>query len=270
MSSNQAMHDSADVAVVPATDADHEGDISDNTSDTSSYHSGDEQERHLEEVKISEEIINQHDMVDEFEEPSVSSYAKFKSQNEIDLENIDKYAPAMPALDDLDDIIEFGIVDKYIEDGPNSYVTVKPLNPQQIYDLDNIVCNKQKEVVGFILDLVGPINQPLYSIRIYPKYIEKLKSQNIEVKNQLLESKIYLVVKTLKVINAQLPVIMNKKGCDASNIYDEELPENDREFSDDEKEREWKKAKKLKRKARQQGPQPDREMEEGEIEEPVT
>ncbi len=41
---------------------------------------------------------------------------------------------------------------------------------------------------------------------------------------------------------------MKKKGCDASNIYDEELPEHDREFSDDEKEREWKKAKKLKRK----------------------
>lgn len=176
MSNNQAMHDSNDAQRVPATDADHEGDISDNTSDTSSYHSGGDDGREKEEVKINEEIINQHDMIDEFEEPSVSSYAKFKSQNEIDMENIDKYAPAIPNLDDLDDIIEFGVVDKFIEDGATSYVIVKPLNPQQIYDLDNIVCNKQKEVVGFILDLVGPINQPLYSIRIYPKYIEKLKS----------------------------------------------------------------------------------------------
>ena len=41
---------------------------------------------------------------------------------------------------------------------------------------------------------------------------------------------------------------MSKKGCDASNIYDEELPEHEREFSDDEKEREAKKAKKNKKK----------------------
>ena len=41
---------------------------------------------------------------------------------------------------------------------------------------------------------------------------------------------------------------MSKKGCDASNIYDEEVPEQDREFSDDEKEKEAKKARKNKNK----------------------
>jgi hypothetical protein len=46
--------------------------------------------------------------LDEFEEPTVSSYAKFKSQNEIDPEDIDKYAPKIPLLDDLDDIEPFG------------------------------------------------------------------------------------------------------------------------------------------------------------------
>lgn len=56
---------------------------------------------------------------------------------------------------------------------------------------------------------------------------------------------------------------MAKKGCDASNIYDEEVPENEREFSDDEKEKECKKAKKAKRKHKQN----NYEMEEGEIEE---
>lgn len=82
-----------------------------------------------------------------------------------------------------------------------------------------------------------------------------------------MDSKVYLVVKSLKVINAQLPIIMSKKGCDASNIYDEELPEHEREFSDDEKEREAKKARKNKRKNKANK---DMEMEEGEIEEQVT
>lgn len=44
---------------------------------------------------------------------------------------------------------------------------------------------------------------------------------------------------------------MSKKGCDASNIYDEELAEHEREFSDDEKEREAKKAKKNKKRNKQ-------------------
>jgi len=40
---------------------------------------------------------------------------------------------------------------------------------------------------------------------------------------------------------------MSRKGCDASNIYDEEIPERDREYSDDEMEREAKKKGKKKR-----------------------
>jgi hypothetical protein len=47
---------------------------------------------------------------DEHEDPTTSSYAKFKTQNEIDLENVEKYAPQPPKLDDLDDIVEFGNV----------------------------------------------------------------------------------------------------------------------------------------------------------------
>lgn len=54
---------------------------------------------------------------------------------------------------------------------------------------------------------------------------------------------------------------MSKKGCDASNIYDEEA-NSDREFSDDEAEREYKKNKKNKRKNKRQGD----DLEEGEIE----
>jgi hypothetical protein len=42
------------------------------------------------------------EMMDDFEEPSVSSYAKFKTQHEIDPEQVEKYAPPKPDLDELD------------------------------------------------------------------------------------------------------------------------------------------------------------------------
>ena len=99
-------------------------------------------------------------MLDEFEEPSSSTYSKFKTQNEIDPDLIDKYAPKKPILDELDDIVEFGTIDKYIEDNSVYFAMVQPVNPQQIYDLDNIVALKSKEVIGFILDLVGHITMP--------------------------------------------------------------------------------------------------------------
>ena len=51
---------------------------------------------------------------------------------------------------------------------------------------------------------------------------------------------------------------MKKKGCDASNIFDEEIPEKDLDYSDDEAEREAKKARKNKKK--------NKNLEEGEIE----
>ena len=60
------------------------------------------------------------------------------------------------------------MISKYIDDGPNnSIVLVTPNNPLRIYDLDNIVCLKSKQVIGFVLDLVGPVNLPLYSVKLY-------------------------------------------------------------------------------------------------------
>lgn len=48
----------------------------------------------------------------------------------------------------------------------------------------------------------------------------------------------------MQVITSKLPELLNSKGCDASNIFDEEVIQTEQDFSDDEKEREFKKQKK--------------------------
>ena len=60
----------------------------------------------------------------------------------------------------------------------------------------------------------------------------------------------------MKVIGNKLDQIMKQKGCDASNMFDEEVAENEREFSDDDIEKEVKRIKKLKKRG---------ELEDGEI-----
>ncbi len=66
----------------------------------------------------------------------------------------------------------------------------------------------------------------------------------------------FLVKRTLRLINNKLDEILRNKGCDASNMFDEEVPEQDLEFSDDEIEKEQKRMRKLKKRG---------DYEEGEL-----
>jgi rRNA processing protein Gar1 len=43
-------------------------------------------------------------------------------------------------------------------------VLVKPLEPLKIFDLDNMVAFEDRTVIGFVIELVGPVTRPLYSI----------------------------------------------------------------------------------------------------------
>ena len=49
----------------------------------------------------------------------------------------------------------------------------------------------------------------------------------------------------MRLINGKLDELMSKKGCDASNMFDEEVLPTEQEYSDDEDEKEAKRLKKL-------------------------
>ena len=52
----------------------------------------------------------------------------------------------------------------------------------------------------------------------------------------------FVLNRTMKVIQTRIDELINKEGCDASNMFDEEV--NDPEFSDDEQEKLFKKQRK--------------------------
>jgi rRNA processing protein Gar1 len=43
-------------------------------------------------------------------------------------------------------------------------VLIKPLEPENLLDLDNMIAFEDRTVIGFVLELVGPVSNPLYSI----------------------------------------------------------------------------------------------------------
>eukprot|EP00826_Nyctotherus_ovalis_P035158 TRINITY_DN2993_c0_g1_i13.p1 TRINITY_DN2993_c0_g1~~TRINITY_DN2993_c0_g1_i13.p1 ORF type:complete len:215 (-),score=30.69 TRINITY_DN2993_c0_g1_i13:175-819(-) len=98
------------------------------------------------------------------------------------------------------------------------------------------VYTEKKSCVGFVEDVLGPIDQPLYLIFFYPK--SEGDHEAIEKGQNL-----YCPLKGIKLV--AISTLKEHKGCDASNIYDEEISKEDIEYSDDEEER---KARRSKRK----------------------
>jgi len=91
---------------------------------------------------------------------------------------------------------------------------------------------------------------PLYSVALYKesideiqKFIEK-EGLNMSLRDFFIGKHMGLVQRCLKTINSKLPQIMSKKGCDASNAFDEEIGSDQEYFSDDEAEKAAKQAKK--------------------------
>jgi hypothetical protein len=103
-----------------------------------------------------------------------SSYSKFKTQNEVEIEKAFETGPKPIALDELDEIETFGYIRQYISIGVGM-VLIEPKEPTKILDIENIVCLTDKTVIGFIFELVGQITHPLYSVQLYPDYVNKLK-----------------------------------------------------------------------------------------------
>jgi len=89
-------------------------------------------------------------------------------------------------------------------------VLVMPSNPLQLLDLENIVAFGDKQVIGFIYEPIGPVTMPLYSIQLYPEFVDKITAQPdfTNMKEALHGLKCFVVKRCLKLINSRLDSIM--------------------------------------------------------------
>ena len=128
----------------------------------------------------------------------------------------------------------------YVTDIVEGKILMKSQNNSinnKVINLDNIIFNINKIPIGFIDDVMGQIDYPIYIIRIYPNLIDQKIKININ-------EELYLCSNKALIINTE--EIKNKhKGCDASNAYDEEVSSDEMEFSDDNEEIQAKKIRKL-------------------------
>ncbi|GMM34426.1 RNA-binding snoRNP assembly protein [Saccharomycopsis crataegensis] len=109
---------------------------------------------------------------------------------------------------------------------------------------NSVLCFEDRTPVGLIFEIFGPLRAPFYRIKFNTD-----NEKNHESFKDLKGTKVYYVV-----TNAEFELtekIKAFKGCDASNGNDEELAQEELEFSDDAAEANFKKAKKNKKKRKQ-------------------
>ncbi|CAO3636572.1 unnamed protein product [Cunninghamella blakesleeana] len=119
------------------------------------------------------------------------------------------------------------------------------INPKNVLDMESLLCFEDRTMLGEVFETFGPIARPFYSVRFNAKE---------EVPSVSIGTKIFWVPSYAKSQTVQVEVLKLIKGSDASNRYDEEVDESELEFSDDEKEYEYRQMRKRIKRNKQSAP----------------
>jgi H/ACA ribonucleoprotein complex non-core subunit NAF1 len=160
--------------------------------------------------------------------PSVFTTTKHEiGQN--DLDSITKFFPKL--VGQVGDIAPLGTIQSVVD----SRFVVSRASPDTL-DLENFICDETSNVIGFIEDVIGPVQEPIYVVGLYADYRERMADGD-GLAAQIGKT-LFFVQKTKKLVFWNR--LLQSKGTDASNMHDEEIPESEQAFSDDEDERNYK------------------------------
>ncbi|KAI1412267.1 Gar1/Naf1 RNA binding region-domain-containing protein [Hypoxylon sp. FL1857] len=167
------------------------------------------------------------------------SGAQVRTKNELPEEVVPK--PDVVITAEMN-ITELGVVEHIVE----NTVVVKAIitGEYQVLDTGSVLCNKDRTVIAAVADLIGNVRQPRYTARFTNE--EEIKSFGLE-----LGAKVFYPPSHATYVFTQ--ALREQKGTDASNWHDEEAGDDEMEFSDDEKEAEYKKQLKAKKKGNRGG-----------------
>lgn len=125
-------------------------------------------------------------------------------------------------------------------------VVIKSQIPGEIQVLDSgsVLCKEDRTVIGALAEVLGNVRSPMYTVGF-------ASEDEINEFQLVAGTPIYYSVAHANYVFTQ--PLKEAKGTDASNLHDEEVPADEMEFSDDEKEAEYKRQLKLKKRGGKAG-----------------
>ena len=145
--------------------------------------------------------------------------------------------PAITVTEDMK-IEALGTVECVVES--TVLIKAKVSGEYQVLESGSLLCLQDRTVVGVVAETLGRVQQPMYTIRFASD--EAVEEARLSEKGTV----VYYVEMHSRFVFTQ--PLRGVKGSDASNFYDEEVGDDEVEFSDDEKEAEYRRQKKAKRK----------------------
>lgn len=201
-----------------------------------------EKEKVIDNPISEEDYINKNSQINKFyeEDDEVGSYIPTKHE-------LQEINPDFKLLGENHSLINLGHVMCIVE---GNIMVEFNQNIKEIVDLDTTIYNQNKQIVGFVFDVIGNIDSPIYDI--HPFNVDLLKQNGklnefdlnkfISVDKISVGENLYFDSLSSEKIDKNNLMLQHQKATDASNAYDEE--KSSEEFSDDEKEIEYKQKKK--------------------------
>lgn len=148
-------------------------------------------------------------------------------------------APPIPDVKVTEDmkIVPLGYLESMVENLILIKATVS--GDYQVLESNSLLCLEDRTVIGVVADTLGRVEEPLYTVR----YQDPAKIRELGLEKG---KHIFYVESHSEFVFTQ--PLKGMKGSDASNFHDEEVAEDEIEFSDDEAEAEYKRQLKQKKK----------------------
>ena len=159
-----------------------------------------------------------------------------RTQNEKPDDDVPK--PDVVVTEDMR-IQELGPVEGVVEN--LVLIKAKTSGEYQVLEQGSVLCLEDKSVIGAIAETLGRVQQPYYSVRF-------TNEAAIADAGIAKDTRIFFVEQYSTPVFTQ--PLKAFKGSDASNLHDEEVGDDELEFSDDEAEAEHRKSVKMQKQAR--------------------
>ncbi|KAI4150088.1 MAG: hypothetical protein LQ340_004270 [Diploschistes diacapsis] len=210
---------------------------SDDTSDTESKDdsedSDDEGYELLDPVEQARRLMEEDGGSDEEGHGKASVGGQVRTLNEKPEEVVT--APDINVTQDMS-IEELGHVEATVDN--MVLIKAKITGEYQVLESGSLLCLGNRSVIGMVAETLGRVQEPLYSVRF-------TNADSVASAGLSKGSSVFYVPQHSTFVFTK--ALQSVKGSDASNIHDEEVGEDEMEFSDDEAEAEYKRMKKLQR-----------------------